>query len=138
MKKISVYKLRKYFIKIKDLYAFNILYFDEKTICIYKRLIKIEDSKEIIINNISLIYDLNNQKLITPYFKDLVNDAEELLKKYNAKSDFYSNIDNLVFGVTDSFIVIMKEKGYEKIFIDNKNIKYYIKKEHHLYYLFNQ
>ncbi|WIH90769.1 hypothetical protein NEI02_02135 [Brachyspira pilosicoli] len=138
LKKISVYKLRKYFIKIKDLYAFNILYFDEKTICIYKRLIKIEDSKEIIINNIFLIYDLNNQKLITPYFKDLVNDAEELLKKYNVKSDFYSNIDNLVFGVTDSFIVIMKEKGYEKIFIDNKNIKDYIKKEHHLYYLFNQ
>ena len=138
LKKISVYKLRKYFIKIKDLYAFNILYFDEKTICIYKRLIKIEDSKEIIINNISLIYDLNNQKLITPYFKDLVNDAEELLKKYNATSDFYSNIDNLVFGVTDSFIVIMKEKGYEKIFIDNNNIKDYINKEHHLYYLFNQ
>ncbi|MEI0684894.1 hypothetical protein R4L74_02970 [Brachyspira pilosicoli] len=138
LKKISVYKLRKYFIKIKYLHAFNILYFDEKTICIYKRLIKIEDSKEIIINNISLIYDLNNQKLITPYFKDLVNDAEELLKKYNVKSDFYSNIDNLVFGVTDSFIVIMKEKGYEKIFIDNKNIKDYIKKEHHLYYLFNQ
>ncbi|MEI0609755.1 hypothetical protein [Brachyspira pilosicoli] len=138
LKKFSVYELRKYFIKIKDLYAFNILYFDEKTICIYKRLIKIEDSKEIIINNISLIYDLNNQKLITPYFKDLVNDAEELLKKYNVKSDFYSNIDNLVFGVTDSFIVIMKKKGYEKIFIDNKNIKDYIKKEHHLYYLFNQ
>lgn len=82
---------------------------------------------------------MNNQKLITPYFKDLVNDAEELLKKYNAKSDFYSNIDNLVFGVTDSFIVIMKEKGYEKIFIDNNNnIKDYINKEHHLYYLFNQ
>ncbi|WIH88497.1 hypothetical protein [Brachyspira pilosicoli] len=138
LKKFSVYELRKYFIKIKDLYAFNILYFDEKTICIYKRLIKIEDSKEIIINNISLIYDLNNQKLITPYFKDLVNDAEELLKKYNVKSDFYSNIDNLVFGVTDSFIIVMKEKGYEKIFIDNKNIKDYIKNEHYLYYLFNQ
>ncbi|WP_157150401.1 hypothetical protein [Brachyspira sp. SAP_772] len=136
LKKISVYELRKYFIKIKDLYAFNILYFDEKTICMYKRLVKIDDSKEIIINNVSLIYDLNNQKLITPYFKDLVNDAEELLKEYNVKSDFYSNIDNLIFGVTDSFIIIMKEKGYEKIFIDNKNIRDYIKKEHYLYYLF--
>ena len=137
LKKFPVYELRKYFIKIKDLYAFNILYFDEKTICMYKRLIKIEDSKEIIINNVFLIYDLNNQKLVTPYLKDLVNDAEKLLKECNAPSDFYSNIDNLIFGITDSFIIIMKEKGYEKIFINNKNIKEYINKEHYLAYLFN-
>ncbi|WP_420895867.1 hypothetical protein [Brachyspira hampsonii] len=50
---------------------------------------------------------------------------------------FYSNIDNLVFGITDSFIIIMKEKGYGKIFIDNKNIKDYIKKDNYLAYLFN-
>ena len=70
-------------------------------------------------------------------YKDLVNDTEALLKKYNAPSDFYSNIDSLIFGVTDSFIIIMKEKGYGKIFIDNKNIKDYINKEHYLAYLFN-
>ncbi len=137
MKKVPVYELKKYFIKIKDLYAFNILYLDGKTICIYKRLVKIDDSKEIIINNVSLIYDLNNQKLISPYLKDLLNDCEELLKKYNAPKDFYSNIDSLIFGVIDSFIIIMKEKDYEKIFIDYKNIKEYINKEHYLAYLFN-
>ena len=137
LKKFPVYELRKYFIKIKDLYAFNILYFDEKTICMYKRLIKIEDSKEIIINNVFLIYDLNNQKLVNPYFKDLLNDAEKLLKECNVPIDFYSNIDNLIFGITDSFIIIMKEKGYEKIFIDNKNIKEYINKDHYLSYLIN-
>ncbi len=137
LKKVSVYELKKYFIKIKDLYAFNILYFDEKTICIYKRLTKTGNSKEITINNVFLIYDLNSQKLVTPYLKDLVNDAEKLLKEYNTTSDFYSNIDNLIFGTTDSFIIIMKEKGYEKIFIDYKNIKDYIKKDHYLAYLFN-
>ncbi|ANN64199.1 hypothetical protein GQX62_04825 [Brachyspira hyodysenteriae] len=137
LKKFSVYELQKYFVDIKDLYAFNILYYDEKTICIYKRLIKTEDSKEIIINNVFLIYDLNNQKLVTPYLKDLVNDTEKLLKEYNAPSDFYSNIDNLIFLVTDSFIIIMKEKGCGKIFIDYKNIKDYINKEHYLAYLFN-
>ena len=52
LKKVSVYELKKYFIKIKDLYAFNILYCDEKTICMYKRFIKIQDDKEFIINNI--------------------------------------------------------------------------------------
>ena len=31
----------------------------------------------------------------------------------------------------------MKEKGYGKIFIDYKNIKDYIKKDHYLAYLFN-
>ena len=137
LKKVSVYELKKYFIKIKDLYAFNILYFDEKTICIYKRLTKTENSKEITINNVFLIYDLNSQKLVTPYLKDLLNDAEKLLKEYNAASDFHSNIDNLIFGITDSFIIVMKEKGYEKIFIDYKNIKDYIKKDHYLAYLFN-
>ncbi|WP_416487795.1 hypothetical protein [Brachyspira hyodysenteriae] len=137
LKKFSVYELQKYFIDIKDLYAFNILYFDEKTICMYKRLIKTEDSKEIIINNVFLIYDLNNQKLVTPYLKDLVNDTEKLLKECNAPTDFYSNIDNLIFVVTDSFIIIMKEKGCGKIFIDFNNIKDYINKEHYLAYLFN-
>ncbi|MEI0496407.1 hypothetical protein R4J09_13510, partial [Brachyspira intermedia] len=135
LKKFPVYELRKYFIKIKDLYAFNILYFDEKTICMYKILIKIE-GKEIIINNVFLIYDLNNQKLVNPYLKDLVNDTEKLLKEYDAPSDFYSNIDNLIFGITDSFIIIMKEKGYEKIFIDFNNMKEYINKEHYFSYLF--
>ena len=89
------------------------------------------------IDNMFMTFELSSQKLISPYLKDLVNDAEKLLKEYNAPSDFYSNIDNLIFGVTDSFIIIMKEKGYGKIFIDNKNIKEYVNKEHYLSYLFN-
>ena len=89
------------------------------------------------INNIFALFELDSQKLISPYLKDLVNEPEKLLIEYNADSDFYSNIDNLVFGVTDSFIVIMKEKGYGKIFIDYKNIKEYINKDHYLAYLFD-
>ena len=84
-----------------------------------------------------MTFELGSQKLISPYLKDLVNEPERLLKENNAPSNFYSNIDNLVFGVTDSFIIIMKEKGYGKIFIDYKNIKEHINKEHYLSYLFN-
>ncbi|WP_028329967.1 hypothetical protein [Brachyspira alvinipulli] len=148
LKKNSVSELRKYFIQIKYLYAFNILYCDEKTICIYKRLTKIENSKEIIINNVSLIYDLNNQKLVTPYLKDLVNDTEKLLKKYNAPNNFYNDINSLIFLITDIGVIVMKNDGYEKILIDYNNIKEYINidynnikeyinKEHYLDYLFN-
>ena len=53
-----------------------------------------------------MTFELESQKLISHYLKDLVNNSEEILKKYNAPKDFYSNIDNLVFGVTDSFIII--------------------------------
>ncbi|ELV06155.1 hypothetical protein H263_05907, partial [Brachyspira hampsonii 30599] len=69
LKQFSTYELKQYFVKIKDLYAFNILYFDEKTICIYKRITQIKENKKLIINNISLIYNLNNQQLISSYFK---------------------------------------------------------------------
>ena len=137
LKKFSVYELKQYFIKIKDLYAFNILYCDEKTICMYKRLIKIQDNKEIAVNNVSLIYDLNNQKLITPYFKDLVNNSEELLKKYNVPENFYNDINNLIFLITDIGIIVISSNGYKKIFIDYNNIKSYINKDHYLAYLFN-
>lgn len=127
-----------YYNELKEFKSFNILYYDDKTISLYKRVSKLEDLELAEIDNMFMTFELGSQKLINPYLKDLVNEPEALLKKYNVNSDFYSNIDNLVFGVTDSFIVIMKEKGYEKIFIDNKNIKDYIKKEHYLYYLFNQ
>ena len=123
--------------ELKEFKSFNILYYDDKTICIYKRFSKLEDMKLVEINNIFALFELDSQKLISPYLKDLVKDPEELLREYNADSDFYSNIDNLIFGITDSFIVIMKEKGYGKIFIDYKNIKDYIKKDHYLYYLFD-
>ena len=127
-----------YYNELKEFKSFNILYYDDKTICVYKRFSKLEEIKLTEINNIFAIFDLCSQKIISPYLKDLIKEPEKLLKENNAPNNFYSNIDNLVFGVSDSFIVIMKEKGYEKIFIDNKNIRDYIKKEHYLYYLFNQ
>ena len=135
LKKFPVYELRKYFIKIKDLYAFNILYFDEKTICIYKRVTKIEENKKLSINNVSLIYDLNNQKLISSYFKDLVNNSDDLLKKYNVPNNFYN--DDLVFIITDIGVMVMSDSGYERIFIALDDMKYYINKDHYLAYLFN-
>lgn len=127
-----------YYNELKEFKSFNILYYDDKTISLYKRVSKLEDLHLAEIDNMFMTFELESQKLISPYLKDLVNDPEALLKKYNAPKDFYSNIDSLIFGVTDSFIIVMKEKGYKKIFIDNKNIKDYIKKEHYLYYLFNQ
>ncbi|MEI0563256.1 hypothetical protein R4K56_04480 [Brachyspira pulli] len=126
-----------YYNELKEFKSFNILYYDDKTISLYKRVSKLEDLQLAEIDNMFMTFELGSQKLISPYLKDLVNDAEKLLKEYNAPSDFYSNIDNLIFGVTDSFIIIMKEKGYGKIFIDNNNMKEYINKEHYLAYLFD-
>lgn len=126
-----------YYNELKEFKSFNILYYDDKTISLYKRVSKLEDLHLAEIDNMFMTFELGSQKLISPYLKDLVNDPEALLKKYNVPRDFYSNIDSLIFGVTDSFIIIMKEKGYGKIFIDNKNIKEYINKEHYLAYLFD-
>ncbi|WP_157148210.1 hypothetical protein [Brachyspira pilosicoli] len=126
-----------YYNELKEFKSFNILYYDDKTISLYKRVSKLEDLHLAEIDNMFMTFELGSQKLISPYLKDLVNDPESLLKKYNAPKDFYSNIDSLIFGVTDSFIIIMKEKGYEKIFIDNKNIKEYVNKKHYLAYLFD-
>ncbi|WP_281817937.1 hypothetical protein [Brachyspira pilosicoli] len=126
-----------YYNELKEFKSFNILYYDDKTISLYKRVSKLEDLHLAEIDNMFMTFELESQKLISPYLKDLVNDPEALLKKYNAPKDFYSNIDSLIFGVTDSFIIVMKEKGYGKIFIDNKNIKEHINKEHYLAYLFD-
>ncbi|WP_157149307.1 hypothetical protein [Brachyspira pilosicoli] len=126
-----------YYNELKEFKSFNILYYDDKTISLYKRVSKLEDLHLAEIDNMFMTFELGSQKLISPYLKDLVNDPEALLKKYNVPRDFYSNIDSLIFGVTDSFIIIMKEKGYGKIFIDNKNIKEYVNKKHYLAYLFD-
>lgn len=63
----------KYYDKLKDFYnADNIVYFDDKTICIYKRFAKIEANNNLIVNNISLIIDLDNEKLISLILKILL------------------------------------------------------------------
>lgn len=124
----------KYYDKLKDFYnADNIVYFDNKTICVYKRFAKIEANNNLIVNNISLIIDLDNEKLINPYFKDFVNNADEILKRYN----FYKDIDNLIFLITEAGIILMRESGEKKLFIALDEIKEYVNKEHYLYYLFN-
>ncbi|WP_295296595.1 ankyrin repeat domain-containing protein [uncultured Brachyspira sp.] len=125
----------KYYDKLKDFYnADNIVYFDDKTICVYKRFAKIEVNNNLTVNNISLIIDLDNEKLITPYFKDFVNNADEILKRYN----FYKDIDNLIFLITEAGVILMRESGDKKLFIALDDIKENIKKDHYLYYLFNQ
>ena len=124
----------KYYDKLKDFYnADNIVYFDNKTICVYKRFAKIEVNNNLIVNNISLIIDLDNEKLINPYFKDFVNNADEILKRYN----FYKDIDNLIFLITEAGIILMRESGEKKLFIALDEIKEYVNKEHYLSYLFN-
>ena len=127
----------KYYDKLKDFYnADNIVYFDDKTICVYKRFAKIESDNNLTVNNISLIIDLDNEKLTSPYLKDFVNNADEILKKYNA--NFYNDIDNLIFLITEAGIILMRENGEKKIFISLDDIKDNINKGHYLYYLFNQ
>lgn len=124
----------KYYDKLKDFYnADNIVYFDDKTICVYKRFSKIDSDNNLIINNISLIIDLDNEKLISPYLKDFVNNADDILKKYN--SNFYKNIDNVLFLITEAGIILMKDKEHKKIFIPLDDIKYNINKDHYLSYL---
>ena len=124
----------KYYDKLKDFYnADNIVYFDDKTICVYKRFSKIDSDNNLIINNISLIIDLDNEKLISPYLKDFVNNADDILKKYN--SNFYKNIDNVLFLITEAGIILMKDKEHKKIFITLDDIKYNINKDHYLSYL---
>ncbi|MBW5409570.1 hypothetical protein E6A50_04200, partial [Brachyspira hampsonii] len=81
------------------------------------------------------IYNLNNQQLISSYFKDLVNNTKELLKKYDAPDNFYN--DDLLFLITDIGIVVMSDNEYKKIFIKLSDIKDYINKEHYLAYLFD-
>ena len=126
----------KHYDKLKDFYnADNIVYLDDKTICVYKRFAKIEANNNLTVNNISLIIDLDNEKLISPYFKDFVNNADEILKKYN--SNFYKDIDNLIFLITEAGIILMKDKGHKKIFIPLYEIKYNINKDHYLAYLFD-
>lgn len=127
----------KYYDKLKDFYnADNIVYFDDKTICVYKRFAKIEANNNLTVNNISLIIDLDNEKLITPYFKDFVNNADEILKRYD--SNFYkNNINNLIFLITEAGIILMRESGEKKLFIALDDIKDNINKGHYLSYLFN-
>ena len=125
-----------YYNKLKEFKSFNILYYDDKTISLYKRVSKLEDLKLTEIDNMFMTFELESQKSISPYLKDLVNDPEALLKKYNAPSDFYSNIDNLIFLITEAGIILMKDKGHKKIFIPLDDIKYNINKDHYLSYLF--
>ncbi|MBW5383237.1 hypothetical protein, partial [Brachyspira pilosicoli] len=85
-----------YYNELKEFKSFNILYYDDKTISLYKRVSKLEDLHLAEIDNMFMTFELGSQKLISPYLKDLVNDPEVLLKKYNAPKDFYSNIDSLI------------------------------------------
>ncbi|WP_157150398.1 ankyrin repeat domain-containing protein [Brachyspira sp. SAP_772] len=128
----------KYYDKLKDFYnADNIVYFDEKTICVYKRFAKIGSDNNLLVNNISLIIDLDNEKLISPYLKDFVNNADDILKRYNVPKNFYNDTDNLIFLITEAGIILMRESGEQKLFISLDDIKYNINKEHYLSYLFN-
>ena len=128
----------KYYDKLKDFYnADNIVYFDNKTICVYKRFAKIDSDNNLLVNNISLIIDLDNEKLVSPYLKDFVNNADEILKRYNVPKNFYNDADNLIFLITDAGIILMRESGEKKVFIALDEIKSYINKNHYLAYLFD-
>lgn len=77
-----------YYDKLKEFKSFNILYYDDKTISLYKRVSKLEDLQLSEVNNMFMTFELGSQKLISPYLKDLVNEPEKLLKKIMSRVIF--------------------------------------------------
>lgn len=141
-----------YYRKFKDFRCLDISYYDYEVICIYKRTVETDkDTKKAIVKNNSLIFELDSEKSISSYLKDLVTDNKELLSKYDISDYFYDNIDNLIFLLTDTGIIVMPEYSdldinysadeykeiAERIFIPIDNLKNYLNESHYLFNFFN-
>ena len=117
---------------------FSILYYDNRVVCVYKRVTKVDaENKELTMNNFSFIFELNSQKSISSYFTDLVVNGEELLSKYDTTQRFYNDINKLIFLLTDTGIIVMPQDREERIFIYSDDLKEYLDKNHYLFYFFN-
>ncbi|WP_295296634.1 hypothetical protein [uncultured Brachyspira sp.] len=141
-----------YYRKFKDFRCLDISYYDDEVICIYKRTVETDkDTKKAIVKNNSLIFELDSEKSISSYLKDFVTDNKELLSKYDISDYFYDNIDNLIFLLTDTGIIVMPEYSdldinysadeyeeiAERIFIPIDNLKNYLNESHYLFNFFN-
>lgn len=140
---------------LKILDAFDISYYDNEVICVYKRTVEVDkDSKKAIVKNNSLIFELDSEKSISSYLKDLVTDSKGLLSKYDVSDYFYNNIDNLIFLLTDTGIIVIPEytnliisdedydleninkKIAERIFISSNDLKEYLNRSYYVAHLY--
>ena len=144
-----------YYRKFKDFRCLDISYYDDEVICVYKRTVEADkNTKKAIVKNNSLIFELDSEKSISSYLKDLVTDSKGLLSKYDVSDYFYNNIDNLIFILTDTGIIVMPEytnlilsdedydfentnkKIAEIIFISSNDLKEYLNRSHYLAHLY--
>ncbi|MEI0702709.1 hypothetical protein [Brachyspira intermedia] len=145
-----------YYKKLKDFRCFDILYYDDELICIYKRTVEADErSDDAIVKNHSFIFELNGEKSISSYLRNLVPDSKELLSKYVVPDYFYDNIENLIFLLTYTGIIVMpeytnlilsdedydlentNEKIADKIFISSNDLKNYLNRSHSLFNFFD-
>lgn len=127
-----------FYYRLKSFRNFDILYYDNRVVCVYKRVTKVDsENKELTMNNFSFIFELNSQKSISSYFTDLVVNGEELLSKYDTTQRFYNDINKLIFLLTDTGIIVMPQDREERIFIYSDDLKEYLDKNHYLFYFFN-
>ncbi|WP_297285846.1 hypothetical protein, partial [uncultured Brachyspira sp.] len=99
-----------YYRKFKDFRCLDISYYDDEVICIYKRIVELDaETKKAMVKNNSLIFELDSEKSISSYLKDLVADSKELLSNYELTDNFYNNMDKLIFLLTDIGIIVMPE-----------------------------
>ena len=146
-----------YYKKLKDFRCFDILYYDDELICIYKRTVEADERRdEATVKNHSFIFELSGEKSISSYLKDLVTDSKELLSKYIVPDYFYDNIDDLIFLLTDTGIIVMpeypnlilndedydlentNEKIASRIFISSADLKNYLNRNHSLFSFFDR
>lgn len=140
-----------YYRKFKDFRCLDIPYYDDEVICVYKRTVEVDkDTKKAIVKNNSLIFELDSEKSISSYLKDLVTDSKGLLSKYDVSDYFYNNIDSLIFLLTDTGIIVMAEypdldindsadeyeEIAERIFISSNDLKEYLNRSHYLAHLY--
>ena len=131
-----------YYNKISNFRCLDILYYDDEVICVYKRTVEVDSAKGIILKNHSLIFELESERSISSYLRDLVVDSKELLFKYELTDNFYKNIDNVIFLLTDTGIMVMPE--YPNLDINDSAYEYeeiaknYLNESHYLFNFFNR
>ncbi|MEI0493393.1 hypothetical protein R4J17_13235 [Brachyspira intermedia] len=142
-----------YYRKFKDFRCLDISYYDDEVICVYKRTVEADtESKEAMVKNNSLIFELESEKSISSYLRDLVVDSKELLFKYELTDNFYNNMNKLIFLLTDTGIIVMPEypdldindsadeyeEIAERVFIPTEHLKNYLNKSHYLFNFFDR
>ena len=142
-----------YYRKFKDFRCLDISYYDDEVICVYKRTVEADaESKEAMVKNNFLIFELDSERSISSYLRDLVVDSKELLSNYELTDNFYNNMNKLIFLLTDTGIIVMPEypdldvndsadeyeEIAERVFIPTEHLKNYLNKSHYLFKFFNR